>query len=95
MTTTVVPVPPQARPGDTVMVDDHPFVLLHLLPRLVGHPMRARVTADPPCPAVRGAAPLGAAEALLALPRVRRRAYPRRLGRLVPGARRRRGARRS
>ena len=31
------------------MVDDHPFVLLHLLPRLVGQPPAARVTADPSC----------------------------------------------
>ena len=38
MTARVAPVPPPARPGDTVMVDGHPMVVLRLLPHLRGRP---------------------------------------------------------
>ena len=36
MTARVAPVPPPARPGDTVMVDGHPMVVVRLLPHLRG-----------------------------------------------------------
>ena len=36
MTARVAPVPPPGRPGDTVMVDGHPMVVLRLLPHLRG-----------------------------------------------------------
>ena len=49
MTTYVAPVPPPARPGDTVMVNGRAALTLHLLPRLAGRPPAARVTHDPPC----------------------------------------------
>ena len=49
MTTHVAPVPPQARPGDTVLVDGRPEVVLRLLPHLRGRPPAARLTADLPC----------------------------------------------
>ena len=49
MTARVAPVPPQARPGDTVMVDGHPMVVLRLLPHLRGRPPAARLTPDLPC----------------------------------------------
>ncbi|MCY4482823.1 MAG: hypothetical protein OXC12_08115 [Spirochaetaceae bacterium] len=49
MTTHVAPVPPQARPGDTVLVDGRPEVVLRLLPHLRGRPPAARLTSDLPC----------------------------------------------
>ena len=49
MTTHVAPVPPQARPGDTVLVDGCPEVVLQQLPHLRGRPPAARLTADLPC----------------------------------------------
>ena len=48
MTTRMVPVP-RCEPGDTVMVDGVPALVLFLLPRLAGRPLAARVTHDPPC----------------------------------------------
>jgi len=48
MTTRVVPVP-RCEPGDTVMVDGRPHLVLFHLPRLAGRPLAARVTHDPPC----------------------------------------------
>lgn len=53
MTTRVAPVPPQARPGDTVLVDGRPEVVLRLLPHLRGRPPAARLTAALPCAAGR------------------------------------------
>ena len=49
MTTHVAPVPPQACPGDTVLVDGCPEVVLQQLPHLRGRPPAARLTADLPC----------------------------------------------
>ena len=49
MTTHVAPVLPQVRPGDTVLVDGHPMVVLHLLPHHRGQPTAARLTSDLPC----------------------------------------------
>ena len=64
MTARVAPVPPQARLGDTVLVDGHPMVVLHLLPHLAGRPPAARLTSDLPC---------GACEAPLRYDALRRR----------------------
>ena len=47
MTARIAPVPPQARPGDTVMIDGHPMVALHLLPRLRGRPPAERIRDEP------------------------------------------------
>ena len=66
MTARVAPVPPQARPGDTVMVDGHP----RLLPHLRGRPPAARLTPDLPCGDVRGAAALRRAAPAVVLHRV-------------------------
>ena len=49
MTSLVAPVPMRSRVGDTVWVDRRPGLVLHLLPRLAGRPLAARVTCDPPC----------------------------------------------
>ena len=49
MTTYVASVLPQVRPGDTVLVDGHPMVVLHLLPHHRGQPTAARLTSDLPC----------------------------------------------
>ena len=64
MTARVAPVPPPARPGDTVMVDGHPMVVLRLLPHLRGRPPAARLTPDLPC---------GTCEAALRYDALRRR----------------------
>ena len=64
MTARVAPVPPPARPGDTVMIDGHPMVVLRLLPHLRGRPPAARLTPDLPC---------GTCEAALRYDALRRR----------------------
>ena len=64
MTARVAPVPPPARPGDTVMVDGHPMVVVRLLPHLRGRPPAARLTPDLPC---------GTCEAALRYDALRRR----------------------
>ena len=61
MTARVAPVPPPARPDDTVMVDGHPMVVLRLLPHLRGRPPAARLT------------PCGTCEAALRYDALRRR----------------------
>ena len=49
MTSHVVSVLPQARPGDTVLVDGRPMIVLDLLPLIHGRPPAARMTSDLPC----------------------------------------------
>lgn len=49
MTTEVAAVLPQARPGDTVLVEGRPMLVLHLLPHHRGQPTAARLTSDLPC----------------------------------------------
>ena len=49
MTTRVLSAPARTRPGATLLLDDAPHLVLHLLPRLPGRALAARLTADPPC----------------------------------------------
>ena len=49
MTSHIVSVLPQARPGDTVLVDGRPMIVLDLLPLIHGRPPAARMTSDLPC----------------------------------------------
>ena len=47
--TRVVSVPEGAAAGDTVTVDGRAHLVLHLLPRIRGRSLAARVTRNPPC----------------------------------------------
>ena len=49
MTTRVVSVPASTAAGRTVTVDGRAHLVLHLLPRINGRPLAARVTRNPPC----------------------------------------------
>ena len=45
----VVSLTPAPEPGDTLLLDDLPHVVLHRLPKLPGRRPAVRVTADLPC----------------------------------------------
>ena len=49
MTARVVSVTPAPDPGDTLLIDGRPAVVLYRLPAVPGRPPAARVTADLPC----------------------------------------------
>lgn len=48
-TTVAVSVPTETRPGASVLVEGRAGLVLHLLPRIEGRPLAARVTFEPPC----------------------------------------------